>query len=272
MEDNSQQKYKSVSNRNVWKKYLKSHTILHAGSCFDPFRRNKEKGLHISASRIMKHIYRLIKAKFYRYFIINNLQMFKTALFTTLALFGLTQAGISTGKCSPPTLQQNFDAVKYTGLWHEQARDETMPWESNDCQQARYGLNADGTVSVHNSQYNPTTDQIEDAKATAVFDGAQGKVSFFSWAPAGDYRVLATDYENFALVYSCENYYLAKTEYIWVLTRSQIVDQSVVSKVLSILSEKVPDYDQTQVRRTLQGDAHKCKYLSEGVKASVFLQ
>jgi lipocalin len=44
------------------------------------------------------------------------------------------------------------------GLWHEQARDGGMPWESNDCQQARYSINADGTVAVLNSQYDPKTD------------------------------------------------------------------------------------------------------------------
>ena len=51
-----------------------------------------------------------------------------------------------------------------------------MPWESNDCQQARYSLNADGTVAVLNSQYDPVKDEVSTAKAVATFVGAQGKV------------------------------------------------------------------------------------------------
>lgn len=187
--------------------------------------------------------------------------MLKSIIFATLALCGFVNAGISQGSCPVPALPQNFDAVKYMGLWHEQARDGGMPWESNDCQQARYALNADGTVAVHNTQYNPSTDSVDGATAVATFDGAHGKVKFFWYAPAGDYQVLDTDYENFAIVYSCDTYYVAKTEYIWILTRQQVVDDSVIMKALKTLKEKVPDYDQTQVRRTKQ--AGTCKYLQD---------
>jgi len=77
--------------------------------------------------------------------------MQKTILIAALAMVGLVSAGVSQGTCPTPTLKNPFDATKYTGLWWEQARDSTMPWESNDCQQARYSLNADGSVAVLNS-------------------------------------------------------------------------------------------------------------------------
>jgi len=118
----------------------------------------------------------------------------KAFIVAALALVGLVNAGISLGSCSKPVLQENFDAKSYMGLWHEQARDATMPWESNDCQQARYSINADGTVAVLNSQYDPVADKVSNATAVATFNGAQGKVKFFPLAPAGDYRVLYTDY------------------------------------------------------------------------------
>jgi lipocalin len=188
--------------------------------------------------------------------------MFKTLVFATLALVGIVNAGITTGSCPTPALQANFDATKYMGLWNEQARDASMPWESNDCQQARYSLNADGTVAVLNSQYDPVKDEVTSAKAVATFVGAQGKVKFFPYAPAGDYRVLYTDYENVVVVYSCDQYLIAKTEYVWVLTRSQEPVEAYIYQGLQVLKEKVPDYDQTQIRRTLHGASAKCKYLS----------
>jgi apolipoprotein D and lipocalin family protein len=188
--------------------------------------------------------------------------MFKSFIIATLALVGIVNAGISIGQCPTPALQQNFNASAYMGLWHEQARDAGMPWESNDCQQARYKLNPDGTVAVLNSQYDPKADQVTSAAAVATFDGAQGKVKFFPYAPAGDYRVLYTDYENVVVVYSCDTYLLAKTEYIWVLTRSQEPIEAYIYQGLQVLKEKVPDYDQTQIRRTLHGASAKCKYLS----------
>jgi apolipoprotein D and lipocalin family protein len=188
--------------------------------------------------------------------------MFKTIVFATLAFVGIVSAGITTGSCPTPALQANFDATKYMGLWHEQARDSSMPWESNDCQQARYTLKADGTVGVLNSQYDPVKDEVSSAAAVATFDGAQGKVKFFPYAPAGDYRVLYTDYQNVAVVYSCDTYLIAKTEYVWVLTRSQEPVEAYIYKGLTVLKEKIPDYDQTQIRRTLQAPQYKCKYLT----------
>ncbi len=185
----------------------------------------------------------------------------KAFIVAALALVGLVNAGISLGSCPKPVLQENFDARSYMGLWHEQARDAGMPWESNDCQQARYSLNADGTVAVLNSQYDPVADQVSNATAVATFNGAQGKVKFFPLAPAGDYRVLYTDYQNVAVVYSCDSYLIGKTEYIWILTRSQEPVEAYIYQGLKVLKEKVPDYDQTQIRRTLQGG--NCKYLKE---------
>ena len=188
--------------------------------------------------------------------------MFKTIVFATLALVGIVNAGISTGSCPTPALQQNFDAKKYMGLWNEQARDASMPWESNDCQQAHYTLNADGTVAVLNSQYDPVKKEVTSAKAVATFDGAQGKVKFFPYAPAGDYRVLYTDYNNVAVVYSCDEFLIAKTEYVWILTRSQEPIEANIYKGLQVLKEKIPNYDQTQIRRTLHGATAGCKYLA----------
>jgi lipocalin len=77
--------------------------------------------------------------------------MHKSILVAALALVGLVNAGISTGQCPTPALKDPFHAYNYMGVWYEQARDQTMPWESYDCQQARYTLNADGTVAVLNS-------------------------------------------------------------------------------------------------------------------------
>ena len=187
--------------------------------------------------------------------------MIKTALISALAMVGIANAYISSGQCPTPTLKASFDAVKYMGLWYEQARDGGMPWESNDCQQARYSLNTDGTVAVKNSQYDPVADQVDVATATATFDGAKGAVRFFEYAPAGDYEVLDTDYSTFAIVYSCSSYYLAKAEYIWVLTREQFVDDTLMFSALQTIRNKVPNYDQTSIRRTTHGGS--CKYLNE---------
>ena len=186
--------------------------------------------------------------------------MQKTIIIAAIAIVGLVKAGLSTGSCPVVPLQANFDAVKYMGVWNEQLRDSGMPFESDDCQQARYSINPDGTVAVFNTQYDPIKDEVTSAAAVATFNGAQGKVKFFPYAPAGDYRVLYTDYANVALVYSCDVFLVAKTEYVWILTRSQTPSDAFVFQALNILKERVPAYDQTQLRKTLHGSANGCKY------------
>ena len=44
----------------------------------------------------------------------------------------------------------------------------------------------------------------------------------------GDYRVIDVDYDKFAVVYSCTQLLFLKYELGWILTRDQIVNQSLV--------------------------------------------
>jgi lipocalin len=58
-----------------------------------------------------------------------------------VALLGLTQGRFASGKCDTPKLQENFDAVKYMGVWYEQYRDSNTAFEPNaDCVKAEYTL------------------------------------------------------------------------------------------------------------------------------------
>ena len=46
-----------------------------------------------------------------------------------------------------------------------------------------------------------------------------------------NYRVLATDYDNFAIVYDCVDFLgLAKAESLWFLTREEFPDQNLVDE------------------------------------------
>jgi lipocalin len=60
-----------------------------------------------------------------------------------------------------------------------------------------------GTVRVHNTNYNNETGDIDGIYGYADFVGPRGTVNF-PGAPGGDYRVLSTDYTSYTIVYSCE--------------------------------------------------------------------
>ena len=190
--------------------------------------------------------------------------MFKKVLAisaATLAFIGVSNATIASGKCETIALQENFDALQYLGTWYEQARDKGMYFEKYDCDQARYSLNADGSLAVLNTEYNEAKDVVEQAHATAKCNGAQCKVYFAPFV-GGDYRVLSTDYTNYSLVYSCEDLLGVKDEMIWVLTREQELTDDIKAEINGVLKAKIPSYDvANNVRVTKHGGS--CKYLEQ---------
>lgn len=122
---------------------------------------------------------------------------------STVFLHSLVSCGFSFGSCpQPKSLEPNFNITKYLGVWYEHARDTSVPFESGICQQARYYKENDKYM-LTNSQLNDQTGEIETASGIiSGCTGAQCKVMFNTRA-VGDYRVVATDYQNFAVVYSC---------------------------------------------------------------------
>jgi apolipoprotein D and lipocalin family protein len=184
--------------------------------------------------------------------------MQKTLILATVALIGSVSAKYSSGQCTTPQLQENFDATKYVGTWFQVAKDKNSPFENGNCEQARYAINADGTLNVFNTQFNNETQQIEEANGTAWCNGPQCGVSFFWYSPKADYRVMYTDYENIALVYACNDLFLAKAEYAWILSREQHPSQDFVNKALATLAERVPDFTPDNFSWTYQGGA--CQY------------
>ena len=80
--------------------------------------------------------------------------MFKAALIALVALVGTASAKLSFGFCPEPTLKSGFSVDSYLGTWHEIARDKGILFEYGDCVQARYAKNSDGSIQVHNIQFN----------------------------------------------------------------------------------------------------------------------
>ena len=69
------------------------------------------------------------------------------------------------------------------------------------------------------------------------------KVKFVSYIPAGDYKVIGTDYDNYAVIYSCIGLGpLLSREYVWVLAREPTVSEETKQAVLESL-KLIPKYD-----------------------------
>ena len=102
------------------------------------------------------------------------------------------------------------------------------------------------------------TTAVVSAYAKAKCDGAKCKVSFNVFA-AGDYQVLATDYVNYSVVYSCSETLGLKSELIWILSRSMNMPASYLTIAENVVKAQT-SYSFDNFHRTKQGG--ECKYLA----------
>ena len=172
------------------------------------------------------------------------------------SLAAQTLAVKSFGRCPKPTLPSDFDISQYVGTWYEIARDKTLPFEYGDCVKVQYASLGGNLISVHNSQLNPTTGAIDSVYAKAKCSSAQCNVNFFLFY-TGDYRVLSTDYSTYAIVFSCTNYLIAKTEAVWILSRTETLDAATLATAQSIITS-MTDYSLDNFYYTVQGGS--CTY------------
>ena len=167
-------------------------------------------------------------------------------------------------KCPKVVLQNNFEPERFLGVWYEQLRAKsTERFQKYDCTQAKYTDKGkkNKEFEVYNSGYSLQDDKFEEATGKGRFTkGAQGKVSFSFFMPPGDYKVLATDYESYALVYSCSRFLFWESEYAWIMTRAAIMTEDELDQRFDELKAKVPRLNIEDFRITRQGG--ECKYKS----------
>ena len=144
-------------------------------------------------------------------------------------LFLAINARVIDHPCEHVEVQENFDLDRYTGLWYEIEHDCKFFWEkSGECITAHYSQNEDGTITVWNSQTEEGSNERSGFEGVAyVEEGADLQVIFFG-IYEGDYKVLATDYDNYSIVYSCNEFSFLEGKSkldIWLMSRTPTVSQ-----------------------------------------------
>merc|ERR1711962_115527 len=126
--------------------------------------------------------------------------------------------------CPPkPTTMSTFNATQFLGNWYQvNGLPAFFSPEGTTCIRATYGAMDYGKVSVRNVDFNPAGkfDEICGYADVPNPDYPAELLVHFPFAPASDYWILETDYDNFASVYTCVDFFgIIKAEFAWVLVR-----------------------------------------------------
>ena len=179
--------------------------------------------------------------------------MFRPTFVACLA--ACASASFSIGRSCPDyDRQPNFDATRYTGTWYEVQKDFTNVFDIGaQCTTANYQLKDDGSIQVYNRSVYPTG-QVADILGSAVesnVDGPGSLVVDFGGEPdpnrPGNYNVVSTDYDSYAIFYSCSGAKQFGVSGIYesysLLARTTSLSDEKLAEIRKIYLDTFPEYN-----------------------------
>ncbi|BCV52857.1 lipocalin family protein [Shewanella algae] len=130
-----------------------------------------------------------------------------------------------------------FELNNYLGKWYEVARLDHSFDRGLTQVTAEYKMRSDGGVSVLNRGYSEADGEWKEAEGKAYFvnsdTDAYLKVSFFG-PFYGSYVVFELDRKNYSYAFVSG----PDTDYLWLLSRTAVVEPEVMDKFIQMSAER----------------------------------
>jgi len=127
---------------------------------------------------------------------------------------------------------QDFEMDRYLGTWYEIARLDHSFERGLSNVTAQYSLRDDGGVRVINRGFKATDGEWDEAEGKAYFvdDKTTGKLKVSFFGPFyGAYNVIALDQQD----YQWSMVAGPDTSYLWILSRTPALEQTIVNELLT---------------------------------------
>ncbi|XP_046141990.1 apolipoprotein D-like [Osmia bicornis bicornis] len=192
-----------------------------------------------------------------------------------ISALALVRAQIpSLGFCPDYVPMANFDMTKFLGVWYEAERYFQLTEVVSRCVMTNYTLGPDGKFRVSNEVTNRFTG-IKRVLAGEIKKSAskaeEGKLTVkytIPLTPETKYSVLETDYDSYAVLWSCSGIGPFHTQNAWVMTRERLAPGTVLQKAYAVL-------DKYKISKTffVKTDQEDCAFLdAPPVKPAVVVE
>jgi lipocalin len=159
------------------------------------------------------------------------------------------------GRCNTK-LKSNLSTLNLNnlmGIWYEIARNADFPNERGECSRISYQPKPNGLEVIASEVRNNTWVRAV-GEAVPTKDVFRLKVTYDLNHPQykENMMILDTDYTTYAVIYSCDNHGLNRHEYVWILSRTPLLDQSKIDSLVIMIKSKLK-IDKSHLHFTYQG-------------------
>ncbi|KAG5894324.1 hypothetical protein JTB14_004368 [Gonioctena quinquepunctata] len=168
--------------------------------------------------------------------------MFRSYLF--LGVIVIVRGQIpSFGFCPEYLPQADFDLGRFLGKWYEAERYFQFSEVAARCVVTDYAVGPSGKIYVSNEVTNRLTGikRIIDGTIEVVGKAGEGKLTVkYSTTPISSettLTVLETDYDTYAVVWSCSGFGPFHAQSVWVMTRDRIPPGPVMQSSYGVLDK-----------------------------------
>ncbi|KAF7269548.1 hypothetical protein GWI33_017439 [Rhynchophorus ferrugineus] len=163
----------------------------------------------------------------------------------------------------------NFDLEQFLGKWYESERYFQFSEVAARCVVTDYAVAPNGKIYVSNEVTNRFTGvkrtisgnvdvptHVSEGKMVVKYDTTPSTTSTLT--------ILDTDYDNFAVIWSCSGLGPINTQSAWLMTRERIPDATTLQKAYGVL-------DQFKINRTffVKTDQEGCAIAASDLNAAL---
>ncbi|CAH0718754.1 unnamed protein product, partial [Brenthis ino] len=174
-----------------------------------------------------------------------------------ILLCTIVKAVISTGLGKCPIYPQfpNYDVTRMTGTWYEVERSFHLMEIAASCTELDVRIGDRGFLLITVNTINRWSGSQSTSYGLGI--ASHNGSSTFRYKlnnrmpyiigrllpGAGQYNVLFTDYDRFALVWSCTNFSIAHSDRMWVLGREREIEAGLRAQIYALMQELHLDPD-----------------------------